>query len=196
MLRITAGRYRGHRLQAPAGRWLRPTGDRIKQSIYNVLQDLIPGARVLDLCAGTGNLGLEAWSRGAAEVVLVERSRQALVVLESNWRRLGGSPQVRVVQDDAVHALRTFPASSFDVVLADPPYDAGLEEPLLQALEQARPGWFVLQHGRVWRLTHLPAGYRLFRSRRFGDTVVDFLVREEAADGGAQTQGGAVPGDV
>ena len=196
MLRITAGRYRGRRLEAPAGSWLRPTADRIKQSIYNVLQDLIPGARVLDLCAGTGNLGLEAWSRGAAEVVLVEQSRRALDVLERNWRHLGGSPRVRMIQDDAVHVLQGLPAGSFDVALADPPYDAGLEEPLLQALERARPGWFVLQHGRAWRLRRVPAGYRHYGSRRFGESVVDFLVREEADDGGAQTQGGALPGDV
>src|SRR5262245_27934800 len=150
MLRITAGRFRGRRLHGPRGDWLRPTADRVKQSIYNVLQDLVPGARVLDLCAGTGNLGLEAWSRGAAEVVLVEREPRALALIERNRRALEPSEQVQVVRDDAVRFLAAAHPGRFDLVLADPPYDAGMEEALLRALGPSQPSWFVLQHGRAW----------------------------------------------
>ncbi len=194
MLRIVAGRYRGRRLYGPSGPWLRPTGDRIKESIYNVLQGWVEAARVLDLCAGTGNLGLEALSRGAAQVVLVESSRRARELIARNVAHLGAGGMVQVVGMDAVRYLRQAAAGAFDLVLADPPYDAGLEVPLLAALPVAQPGCFVLQHRRSWRLTAPPAGFRALTPKRFGDTVVDFLLREEAPDDSAPR--GALPRDV
>jgi len=198
MLRIVAGRFRGRRLHGPRGDWLRPTADRAKESLYNVLQAWFPGARVLDLFAGSGNLGLEALSRGAARVVLVDSASRALQLIERNVRLLGVQGEVEVVAADALSYLRALPARSFDLILADPPYDAGLEDALLAALPAAAVGaggCFVLQHRRTWRLRPL-ARWRLERSKRFGDTVLDFLVREEAAHGGPSQPGGALPGHV
>jgi 16S rRNA (guanine966-N2)-methyltransferase len=196
MLRIVAGRYRGRRLLGPRGAWLRPTGERIKESIYNVLQGWVEGARVLDLCAGTGNLGLEALSRGAAAVVLVDSSRRARDLIGRNLERLGAGGAVQVVGADAVRYLQAVTAGSFDLVLADPPYDAGLEAPLLAAVPGALPACFVLQHRKSFRMGPPPPGFRALASKRFGDTVVDFLVREEAADDGFLEPRGAVPRDV
>ena len=199
MLRIVAGRFRGRRLHGPEAAGLRPTADRMKESLYNVLQGWFPGARVLDLFAGSGNLGLEALSRGAARVVLVESGRRALQLIEQNVRLLGVEGEVEVVAGDALGYLRSLPAGGFDLILADPPYDAGLEADTLAALSPAAlapGGCLVLQHRRNWSLEHPPAGWRMFRSKRFGDTVVDFLVREEAGDGGSSGPGGALPGDL
>ncbi|UCE02422.1 MAG: 16S rRNA (guanine(966)-N(2))-methyltransferase RsmD [Candidatus Latescibacterota bacterium] len=183
-LRIVAGRFRGRRLEAPEGRWLRPTADRMKESIYNVLQAWIPGGRVLDLFAGTGNLGLEACSRGAAVVVLVEQSSRARQVIASNVKRLELEREVEVIAGDAVRYLRSSAHRVFDVVLADPPYDADLERALAAALPTSglRPGGcFVLQRRRSCSV-EAPNGFRAWRTRLFGDTAVDFWVREEASD--------------
>ena len=179
MVRVTAGRFRGRRLAGPDGAWMRPTGDRVKQCIYNVLQDVVPGARVVDLFAGTGNLGIEAWSRGAARVLLVDNAPRALALMARNVALLGGGPEIEVIADDAVRALRALPRHGFDLVLADPPYAAGLEDALIAALPAPAPEWFVLQHGRTWRPASAPPGYVLWRSKRFGTTEVEFLHREE-----------------
>ncbi len=179
MVRVTAGRFRGRRLAGPDGAWMRPTGDRVKQAIYNVLQDMVPGARVVDLFSGTGNLGIEAWSRGAAQVLLVDNAPQALALIRRNVALLGGGAEIEVVADDAVRLLRALPRRRFDLVLADPPYAAGVEEALLVALPAPAPEWFVLQHGQKWRLAAAPPGYVLWRSKRFGSTAVEFLRRQE-----------------
>jgi len=179
MVRVTAGRFRGRRLAGPDGVWMRPTGDRVKQCIYNVLQDMVPGARVADLFSGTGNLGIEAWSRGASRVLLVDNAPRALALIARNVSLLGGGPEIEVIADDAVSWLRALAPRAVDLVLADPPYAAGLEEALLEALPAPAPEWFVLQHGKEWRLQQPPPGYVLWRSKRFGTTGVEFLRREE-----------------
>ncbi|MFQ5601316.1 MAG: 16S rRNA (guanine(966)-N(2))-methyltransferase RsmD [Candidatus Krumholzibacteriia bacterium] len=199
MLRIVAGRFRGRRLHTTRGRGLRPTADRMKESIYDVLQARVPGARVLDLYAGSGSLGLEALSRGASHVVLVECSRRALEIIRRNLELLGVQDEVDVVAADALRYLAASAMQAFDLILADPPYDAGVEDDLLAAVQRSvlRPGGcFVLQHVRRWRVTRPPEGFELFRSKRFGDTVVDFLVRGEETHVGRNTAGGALPGDV
>jgi 16S rRNA (guanine966-N2)-methyltransferase len=183
-VRIVAGRFRGRPLYGPSGHGLRPTADHMKESIYNVLQGWFPGARVLDLYAGTGNLGLEALSRGAARVVLVENARAALRLIARNLEALGARDEVEVVSGDALRYLRHSRRQRFDVVLADPPYEAGVEEELMAALPEAAPPFgscFVLQHRRTWQLDAVPSTFSLWRSKRFGDTVVDFLLREEEA---------------
>jgi 16S rRNA (guanine966-N2)-methyltransferase len=179
MLRIVAGKFRGRKLVGPSGDWLRPTSDRVRESIYNVLQGLLPGARVLDLYAGTGALGLEALSRGAAEVVLVESSQRARGLIGRNLERLGAPAGASVVGKDALAYLRTLEPGRFDLILADPPYAAGVEEALLQGLCRAGPALFVFQHRRSWKPAAIPEGYAPMRSQRFGDTVVDYFQRQE-----------------
>lgn len=196
MLRIVAGKYRGRKLVGPRGSWLRPTSDRVRESIYNVLQGMVPGARVADLFAGTGALGLEALSRGAAEVVLVESSRRARALIARNLERLDAGGAVQVIEADALAYLSCVGLGRFDLVLADPPYAAGVEDALLQALPRARPQTFVLQHHRSWQLVAAPEGYGHVRSQRFGVTVVDYFQREEDGDERVSAPDRAVPGDV
>lgn len=119
-IRIIGGAHRGRRLAFPDSPGLRPTADRTRETLFNWLQPLLPGARCLDLFAGSGALGFEAASRGAGRVVMLERNAQVAQQLESN-RQLLGLPQLSIHPADALHWLDQ-PAESFDIVFLDPPF--------------------------------------------------------------------------
>ena len=141
-MRIIAGNFRGRRLLVPPGQAIRPTGERAREALFDVLEHGAPpvrGARFLDLFCGTGAVGLEAHSRGAAEVVLIEHDRAALKVAEANIARLGAPPSVRLLARDA---SRLGPAPHpFDLIFLDPPYRSGLAGVTLGAL--ARGDWLA-----------------------------------------------------
>jgi 16S rRNA (guanine966-N2)-methyltransferase len=137
-LRIVGGRWRSRRLPVPDAPGLRPTTDRARETLFNWLAPLIEGSRCLDCFAGSGALGLEAASRGAAEVLLLERSRAVCRQLEANVAALD-TDAVRVVSADALAWLRTGPPRAFDIVFIDPPFAAGLLGPACDLL--ARRGW-------------------------------------------------------
>jgi 16S rRNA (guanine966-N2)-methyltransferase len=127
-MRIIAGRYRSRTLQAPAGLATRPTSDRLRETLFNVLAARIEGARFLDLYAGSGAVGMEALSRGAASVDFVERAPAALAVLKKNLTRLGLTAGFRIHGAGVGTVLRKMKAgTAFDVVFLDPPYDAAAE---------------------------------------------------------------------
>lgn len=146
-VRIIAGRWRGTRLAVPDAPGLRPTPDRARETLFNWLQPVLPGARVLDLFAGTGALGLEALSRGAAEALLVERDPVLARALEDNLRRLDAGPGARVVRADAVALLAAPLHGRFDIVFIDPPFDASLWQPALAAIGPwlADDAWLYLE---------------------------------------------------
>jgi len=199
VLRIIAGRFRGRRLQTPPGLAVRPTGDRVKQTLFDILQGFVPGARVLDLYAGSGNLGLEALSRGARRVVLVETAPAALAAIARNREHLGAGRELEVVRSDALRYLGRSCAEPFDLVLADPPYDLGVEAAILVAARgpALRPGGcLVLQHARRWTAASMVDGFRVGTPKRFGPTQLDFFWREEDGGGGTRPADGAVPGNV
>jgi 16S rRNA (guanine966-N2)-methyltransferase len=127
-MRIIAGRYRSRTLEAPAGLGTRPTSDRLRETLFNVLAPRIEGARFLDLYAGSGAVGLEALSRGAARVEFVERAPAALAVLRKNLERLGLTEGFRIHGAGVGSVLRKMKlGTAFDVVFLDPPYDAAAE---------------------------------------------------------------------
>ena len=131
MVRIIAGEFGSRRLRAPRGVAVRPTADRVKESLFSVLGPRVAGARVLDLCAGTGNLGIEALSRGAATCLFVEKSPAACLVLRDNIAALGLGERAAVLRLDAARALElpTGPAGRFTLVFVDPPYATGARAP-------------------------------------------------------------------
>jgi 16S rRNA (guanine966-N2)-methyltransferase len=133
-VRIIAGEWRGRRIEIPDGTAVRPTPDRVRETVFNWLRDAVVGARCLDLYAGTGVLGFEALSRGAADVWLVEQDAKLVDALRTTARTLGATP--RIVRRDALAFLREPPAARFDVVFLDPPYASPLD-PLLAVL----PAW-------------------------------------------------------
>jgi len=144
-MRISAGEHRGRRLRSPKGSRTRPTSDLLRQAIFNVLGSTIRGARILDLFAGTGALGLEALSRGAASATFVERDRQALDSLRANVRELDFSTQARVLAGEALATLNQLAAAGdrFDCVLLDPPYAGDLG---VRALETLAPGGILSEN--------------------------------------------------
>jgi 16S rRNA (guanine(966)-N(2))-methyltransferase RsmD len=127
-MRIIAGSYRSRTLEAPAGLATRPTSDRLRETLFNVLAPQIKGAAFLDLYAGSGAVGIEALSRGAASVEFVERSPAALKVLRANLARLGVTAGFRIHAGSVGAVLRRMrPVKAFDLVFLDPPYDAAAE---------------------------------------------------------------------
>ncbi len=167
-MRIIAGRWRGHPIQAPpAG--TRPTADRVREAWMSMLQPVLPGARVLDLFAGSGALGLETLSRGARHATFVERSGQALRTLRSNIRRLGAEEQTTVVKADALRYVGIVEPGSFDIVLADPPYDSGQAAALAQAfLRSPFAPILWIEH----RVDDPLPGSPTAETRRYGDTLL------------------------
>jgi 16S rRNA (guanine966-N2)-methyltransferase len=131
-VRVVAGDFKGHRLRAPRGGWIRPTADRVREALFSMLGD-VEGARVLDLFAGSGALGIEALSRGAREAVFVDRDARAVAAIRRNLESVGAVGEVR--RQDALRFLATRPGK-FDLVLVDPPYDfaARLAGPLAERL--------------------------------------------------------------
>ncbi len=193
-MRIISGMARGIRLRAPPGDAVRPTTDRVKESLFGALEPLV-GLRVVDLFSGTGALGLEAWSRGAAAVALVERDRRALACLRENAARVGRSVgpsagELRILAADAASAPRLLAdwAGKVDVVLADPPYHSPPRA--YGAVELLRDGAFaawagsallVLEHALDVSLPWYPQGpWRLRECRRYGSLGVAFA-RQAAA---------------
>ena len=138
VVRIIGGRHRGRKLPFAEMPGLRPTGDRIRETLFNWLQPVIEGARCLDLFSGSGALGMEAASRGAGRVVMVEQAGSVVRQLERN-RELLGLDQIEIVRADALQFLEQ-PASPFDIVFLDPPFDSDLLAPLCQRLTL---GWLA-----------------------------------------------------
>jgi 16S rRNA (guanine966-N2)-methyltransferase len=178
-MRIIAGHFRGRRLLVPPGQAIRPTGARAREALFDVLEHGAPpvrGARFLDLFCGTGAVGLEAHSRGAAEVVLIEHERAALKVAEANVARLGAPSSVQLWARDA---SRLGPAPHpFDLIFLDPPYRSDLAGMTLGAV--AGGGWLSADARVIIELgatedVDLPAGYTLERERRYGSAKFLFL---------------------
>jgi 16S rRNA (guanine966-N2)-methyltransferase len=175
-MRIIAGRWRGHRLKPVKGPGVRPTTDRVREAWMAALGPRLPGARVLDLFAGSGALGLEALSRGAREVVFVERSKNALRTLRANVELLGADEQCQVVAGDAMAYFRHLQPGEFELILADPPYELGISGSLLEIFFQkgfARELW--VEHRSSEAMPPLPG----LRQRRYGDTTLSTLTRDE-----------------
>jgi 16S rRNA (guanine966-N2)-methyltransferase len=155
-MRIIAGRFKGRGLSGPAGPGVRPTSDSLRETLFNILSGAVTDARVLDGFAGTGALGLEALSRGAAHVTFIESDRRALQVLRDNIRRCAAEDATTVVARDFFRACReprnpgTSEPRNFDLILLDPPYDVeDLDAVAAAAAPLVAPdGWLVLEHSR------------------------------------------------
>jgi 16S rRNA (guanine(966)-N(2))-methyltransferase RsmD len=174
-LRIIAGRLKGRRLQGPAADGVRPTSDRLRETVFNVLGPTVDGARVLDAFAGTGALGLEALSRGARHVTFVERDRRALGVLEANVARCDAEKACAIIREDFLHMTGTH---RFDLVLLDPPYDIAEFDAVLAIAGPlvAAGGRLVLEHARRRVSPESAGGVRRVRVLTAGDSALSFYV--------------------
>lgn len=179
-MRIIAGRFGGRNLKAPTGRDTRPTTDRVREALFSVLGDAVRGSRVADLFAGTGALGLEALSRGAASVDFYESRSQTLAVLKQNIVTLGVGDEVAVIAAPLPRGIKE--GAPWDLVLIDPPWGKGLAGPTLtRAVERGRlaaGGLVVVEERRgqqpaaaYWR----GVGLTLEDERLYGDTTIQLL---------------------
>jgi 16S rRNA (guanine966-N2)-methyltransferase len=179
-LRIVGGEFGGRRLHFPDGRGLRPTPDRVRETLFNWLQGELHGRRVLDLFAGSGALGLEALSRGAAEAVFVERARPAAERLWENLGSLGLQARARVEQGD-VRRFLTRPHTPFGLVFVDPPYADRLMAEVSSALESGgllAPGaWIYLEQDSSHAWPELPENWRLHRQGQAGQAAFRLMYR-------------------
>jgi 16S rRNA (guanine(966)-N(2))-methyltransferase RsmD len=199
-VRVTGGALAGRHLRAPRGAAVRPTSDRVRESLFARLRSLA-GARVLDLFAGTGALGIEALSRGAAETTFVERARPALACLAANLASLGLDERARIVRGDVRGALARLAreGARFDLVLLDPPYGSPDAVPALRAVAEgallAPGGTLVLETSRRHPPERVP-GLALADERRYGDTIVARYVREDGTrDARGERDAGAAGGE-
>ena len=181
-MRIITGKARGLKLVTPKNYLVRPTADRVKEALFNIIQSRIPGSTVLDAFAGTGNLGLEAWSRGAEQIVYFDKSRESLKLVKANVEKARAGEQVTLIHTDAVNGLAMMAqqGKAFEVIFSDPPYDKGLNRKGVEALEK----WPVLKEGGLLVLEHSleedPADYlpqdTEFRQEKYGDTKISLIV--------------------
>ncbi|WP_305804589.1 16S rRNA (guanine(966)-N(2))-methyltransferase RsmD [Stenotrophomonas sp. YIM B06876] len=163
-VRIVGGRWRNTRLPVPDLPGLRPTSDRVRETLFNWLMPKLPGARVLDLFAGSGALGLEAVSRGAASAVLVERDPQLVAGLRAVAARLGAAAQLEVVAADALRWLETPSTAPADLVFVDPPFADGLWPQVIELLPRhlAADAWLYVE-APLQALPALPGQWLLHR---------------------------------
>lgn len=188
-LRIIGGEWRGRKLAFPALPGLRPTPDRVRETLFNWLRDILPGARCLDLFAGSGALSLEALSRGAAEAVMVDQHPAAVAQLKEHIQLLHAHG-ARVVQAEALAFLRVAPRP-FDVVFLDPPFREALLAPCMAHLAAdgwlAPTAWLYIEAERRTPLPPLPADWSVLRHKEAGQ-VGYYLLKRTSASG---AQGGS-----
>jgi 16S rRNA (guanine966-N2)-methyltransferase len=177
-MRVIAGQFRGRRLFTPQGATIRPTSDRAREALFDILEHGEPrlrGSRFLDLFCGTGAVGIEACSRGAAEVLLIESAADALRLARANLARIGTPPQVRLLAADAAR-LGAAP-QPFDLVVLDPPYGSGLALPALAGLQSGwlAPGARIVVELAARETLEPPDAFEIEQERRYGAARFVFL---------------------
>jgi len=185
-LRIIAGKYRGRRLKSPPSLQTRPTSDRLRETLFNILAPRIEGSRFLDLCAGTGAVGIESLSRGAEHVTFVDQSRKMCALIEANLEALGiEDNEVAVISSDTMAFLtRQSKKSSapVDIIFFDPPYASDYEE-VLNLIAGARSlladnGIVIVEHCKKKELGEAFGELRRYRVVKQGDSILSFYERE------------------
>jgi len=184
-VRVVAGQWRGRRLSAPPGQATRPTTDRVKEALFSILGGAVDGARVVDLCCGSGGLGIEALSRGAAFVEFVDHSWQALDAVGRNLASCGAADETyRLLRRDVLGWLADESAAGGhrDLILADPPYAGELAPDIWRAFCRLAAGGLctraVLEHAPALDLDDPPAGWRVDR-RRYGAASLSIMEKDD-----------------
>jgi 16S rRNA (guanine(966)-N(2))-methyltransferase RsmD len=175
---VIAGTLKGRRLKPPTWEGLRPTSDKLRETLFNILAPRMPGSRFCDGYAGSGAVGIEALSRGAAHVTFVERDRRAARLIETNLAGCGVAADYTIDVADVVTALRRRAADAFDVIWLDPPYDLGNLEAALDAAAAALgSGGVVVLERAARREPPLPASLARTRDVVSGDSALTFFAR-------------------
>ena len=180
-MRIISGKYKSQQLLSFSADHIRPTTDRVKETLFNILQNHLPGAYVLDLFSGTGNLGIEALSRGADEVIFVESHSKSLDLIRKNLNKLKVSESYKILESDVLRYLQLPHQKTFDVIFADPPFTKQMADEVMtlmsmspifgentiMAIESARREKLEAQYGNLVRSDQ----------RVFGDKILSFFTK-------------------
>lgn len=179
-MRVIGGVYRGRKLRTVDGRAVRPTSDRLRETLFNILARDIEGKDFLDVCAGSGAVGIEALSRGARHATLIDRSRRACAVIEDNLESLALEDRATIVNREAVAALRRLAAESrsFDIAFVDPPYEAAVHRDLMAQLGTGvlidREGIVVVEYRVKRSLEDEFGALRAYREVKQGESALAF----------------------
>lgn len=180
-MRIITGKVRGLQLTVPKNMDVRPTADRVKESLFNIIGSKIIEAKILDLFAGTGNLGLESWSRGAASVVFIDESKESLRLVNSNINKCRAQADCTVYKGNAVNVAARLADNGerFDIAFCDPPYNKGWVEQIIAMLPQhpflKDGGYLIVERSAHNELPQLPDCLENVREQKYGETFIDFL---------------------
>ena len=183
-MRVIGGNARGRRLKAPKGRSLRPTAARVKEALFNILPHDLSGVKILDLFAGTGNITIEALSRGASQAILVDASFESGKTMRENLRRLELAPRTKVWIAPVARALRLLArrGETFDLIFLDPPYDRRLVETTLRIIAQGgllrNSGVVIAEHSAREEIASRYESLVLDDQRRYGGTLLSFFKLE------------------
>ena len=179
-MRVITGSARGRKLKTPENYDIRPTTDNVKESVFNIIQFDIEGRRVLDLFAGTGQLGIECLSRGASSAVFVDQSREAVKIVKDNLKACGLTGTV--VQADAMSFLRT--CGKFDIIFVDPPFDSDLYESVLNTVNSidilSDGGIIICESRRERALPEMTAPYKKRKEYTYGKVKLCIYTKENA----------------
>ena len=182
-MRVIGGAYKGRNLRTPKGLAVRPTSDRLRETLFNILAPVIEGSRFLDICAGSGAVAIEALSRGAARVVFVDVSRRSCAVIEENLAQIGISHGADIINRDALAAIKRLEAESeeFDIIFFDPPYESELYSQAMKLIASSGilsgEGVVVVEHRAKTPPESEFGDLRAYREVRQGESSLAFYAR-------------------
>ena len=181
-MRIISGKYKGQSLVSFQADHIRPTTDRVKESMFNIIQAAIPDAKVVDLFSGTGSLGIEALSRGAQSVVFVEKNKKSIAILEKNLEKLKVSEPFQIVNKEVLSYLKSYAGEAFDVVFADPPFTEQMAHDVILAVDTSKvmgeSTLFLIESGRREKVLDDYPHLTRYDVREFGDKYLSFFRRK------------------
>jgi len=181
-MRIITGKARGLKLVTPKDYNVRPTADRIKESLFNILSRKIAASRVLDAFAGTGNLGLEAWSRGAEHIVFVDENETSIKLVKANIAKARAEKETIVIKGNILNIMGSLSekGEKFDIIFSDPPYNKGLNEKVYKILLHNQllksGGILVLEHSAAENPVNYIRETEQIRTQKYGDTGISLII--------------------
>lgn len=183
-MRIISGKYKGHPLVAFKADHIRPTTDRVKETLFNKLMFDIEGTRVVDLFSGTGNLGLEALSRGAREVTFVEKSPKSIQILRQNLEKLKvPANEYRIINRDVLDYLKNYKGDAFDIIFADPPFTEKMAHAVMEHASQSEVfgahTLMTIESERRERMENSYGDLERYDHREFGDKILSFFSKKQ-----------------
>jgi len=181
-VRIISGKFKGHKLVSFDEDHIRPTTDRVKESVFNIISGYIESARVLDLFSGTGSLGLEAYSRGASSVEMVEINPKSIKIIQKNLERLKITDGIKILKRDAVEFVKKYEGEPYDIILIDPPFPLKICLSILEEIDRSRVAnnhtRIVIEHSKQEPLPSEIGTLRCIDTRSYGDKLAAFYEKK------------------